>query len=90
MEPLKFLEAVLPSAGFYCITELTTNKKAQRMADAVADLEPIIGEFNAAQYDTFVSMASFKTSTSRLSVNAQFMRCIFVDIDCKHEGSDRR
>lgn len=84
MEPLKFLEVVLPSSGFLCMTELTTNKKEKAMAGSVAGLTKAYEEFNAKKYDTFCSMASFQTDTSRLGVNALYMRCFFIDIDCNH------
>ncbi len=70
--------------GYYCITELTTNKKEKAMASTIAGLHNKLGEFNAKKYDTFFSVASFQTDTSRLGINALNMRSFFVDLDCKH------
>ena len=42
MKPLEFLAEVLPSAGngYYCLAELTTNKKEHVFAESLEELAP--------------------------------------------------
>ena len=79
---LKFLSAVLPPTGVYCVCELSSPKKEHAFATSVADLQPHIERFNAAKLNTYFALASFKEAGSRMSDNAQQLRALFLDIDC--------
>ena len=54
------------------------------MENSIALLKHKFEEFNEKEYDIFFTPASFKTNEARISANAQYMRCFFVDLDCKH------
>jgi len=82
MKPLDFIAAVVPSAGVYCVAELSSRKKQHVYAQQVADLEPIIEQFNAKNYDIYFALASFIEEGKRTAENALYMRSFFMDIDC--------
>lgn len=82
MEPLEFLAAVLPSAGHYCVTELSTKKMEHVFAGSLAELQPHITRFNDAKYNTYFALSTFKEPTNRKADNAQFIRSFFLDLDC--------
>ena len=54
MTPLDFLAAVLPSSGFYCVAELSSNKKEHRYVTSVQELEEIANGFDAAHKDAIL------------------------------------
>lgn len=82
MKPLDFIAAVVPSAGVYCVAELSSRKKQHVYAQRVEDLEPIIEQFNAKNYDIYFALASFIEEGKRTAENALYMRSFFMDIDC--------
>lgn len=84
MEPLEFMRVVLPSAGYKCITELTSVKKERLMSEDVGALMDTVRVWNGQRKDSYMAMAGFENGSSRLSTNARYMRSLFLDIDCSH------
>ena len=87
MAPLDFLAAVLPSSGFYCVAELSSNKKEHRYVTTVQELEEIANEFEAMHKDAYFALASFSEAGERKADKALYLRSCFFDIDCG-EGKD--
>ena len=87
MAPLDFLAAVLPSSGFYCVAELSSNKKEHRYVTTVQELEEIANEFDAMHKDAYFALASFSEAGERKADKALYLRSCFFDIDCG-EGKD--
>lgn len=82
MTPLDFIAAVVPSAGYLCIAELSTKKKQHVFVQDVKEFAPALDEFNAKNFDTYFALGSFVESGSRTISNALYMRSCFMDIDC--------
>lgn len=82
MEPLEFLATVLPTSGTYCLAELTSKKKEHVYATSLQELQPHLARFEAEKLNTYFALASFTKAGSRTADNAQFMRALFLDIDC--------
>ena len=87
MAPLDFLAAVLPSSGYYCVAELSSNKKEHRYVTSVQELEEIANGFDAAHKDAYFALASFEVAGERKADKAKYLRSCFFDIDCG-EGKD--
>lgn len=87
MAPLDFLAAVLPSSGFYCVAELSSNKKEHRYVTTIAELEEIANGFDASHKDAYFALASFTEAGERKADKALYLRSCFFDIDCG-EGKD--
>lgn len=87
MAPLDFLAAVLPSSGFYCVAELSSNKKEHRYVTTIAELEEIANGFDASHKDAYFALASFEVAGERKADKALYLRSCFFDIDCG-EGKD--
>jgi Domain of unknown function (DUF927) len=82
MTPLQFLAAVVPSAGVYCVAELSSKKKQHVFSEDIDDLEGAVDSFNTKNYDTYFALASFVEPGKRTAENALYLRSIFMDIDC--------
>ena len=82
MKPLDFIAAVVPSAGVYCVAELSTKKKQHVYEDSVLELEAAITSFTEAKRDIYFALASFGKKGDRTAANAVYMRSAFLDIDC--------
>ena len=87
MAPLDFLAAVLPSSGYYCVAELSSNKKEHRYVTSVQELEEIANGFDAMHKDAYFALASFAEAGERKADKALYLRSCFFDIDCG-EGKD--
>ena len=55
MKPLEFLAEVLPTAGngYYCLAELTTNKKEHVFAQTIEELAPALERWNKKNHDIY-------------------------------------
>ena len=82
MEPLEFLAAVLPTAGVYCVAELSTNKKEHRFTGSLEDAYEAAKGFARKKKDTYFALASFMEEGSRTADNALYIRSAFMDLDC--------
>ena len=87
MKPLEFLAEVLPSAGngYYCLAELTTNKKEHVFAESLEELAPAFERWNEKQYDIYFGLSTFGVAGSREAGNTHMSRVIAVDLDCNHK-----
>jgi hypothetical protein len=83
MEPLEFLEAVLPSSGVYCVQELSTPARERKFVTDVAHVQQHAETFSALGRNAYFALAAFHQAGSREAANARCMRALFVDIDAE-------
>lgn len=79
---MDFLSVVLPSAGLYCVADLTSRNKEHHYS---ADLSAAVAagtKFAGRKHDTYFALATFVEEGKRTADNALFMRSVFMDIDC--------
>lgn len=82
MQPQEFLAAVLPSAGYYCAVELSTNKKQHVWVDATEGVWAAVSQFDDSGLNSYFALASFREPTQRTADNALYVRALAIDIDC--------
>ena len=76
----ELLSAVLPSAGQYCVCELT-KKKAHVFTESIEEVLASAEKWAAANCDVYFALASFKEAGSRKAANAEYLRSFFMDFD---------
>lgn len=89
MESQEFLATVLPSVGNYCAARIGTGKPTHKFVQSVEEVAKEAAVCSAAGEDAYFALASFGDSTRRLAENAQYMRSMFLDIDCNGVKSDK-
>lgn len=79
-----FLDAILPSAGIYCVTRIK-NKKAieQRFCKSKLEIAQLTAGLNEEPWNVYVAVAAFNAE-AREAVNARAIKCFFVDLDSKN------
>lgn len=82
MEPLEFLSAVLPTAGVYCVAELSSAKKEHVFVDSVEAAHNAAELLGVRKRDVYFALASFLEPGRRTVENALYVRAAFMDIDC--------
>ncbi|MGA1024559.1 MAG: hypothetical protein ACO3S8_07750, partial [Aquiluna sp.] len=87
MKPLEFLAEVLPTAGngYYCLAELTTNKKEHVFAETLEELEPVLERWQEKQHDIYFGLSTFGVAGKREAANAHMSMVVAVDLDCNHK-----
>lgn len=79
----QFYEKVLPSQGFYCVTEISKDKRVvNRFAESLDEVEDLVKEINASDKNAFIALSSF-SGHSRMSDYALYCRSFFIDLDVK-------
>jgi hypothetical protein len=89
MESQEFLATVLPSVGKYCAVRIGTGKPKHKFVDTVEEAYEEAVACSDAGENAYFALASFGEHTRRLAENAQFMRALFLDIDCNGVKSDK-
>ena len=75
-----FLKTVLPSTGRYCV--FLGQSKQHRFFDTIPQLAQAIEELDTQVPSVYFALASFDDSEQRTASAAQFLRSIFIDLDC--------
>jgi hypothetical protein len=80
----KFLSAVLPTNGYYCVMGLKNNAKPrQKFVSTIEELEAGARELLDQQYDAYFGLASFTDNKAgRVVSNASALNSFFLDLDC--------
>jgi|TARA_R110000744_G_scaffold40431_1_gene91701 hypothetical protein len=80
----KFLSRVLGDNGNYCVFAARSRDKRreQNFYDTVDEVDTAAQELDAAGYDVYFALATFKTTENRKAYNAHQLRSIFLDLDC--------
>lgn len=88
MESRSFLEALLPSDGFYVLGALALpteeNKKPALHNKFYQDIESLLRAAQSEQdrgRDVYITPASFSTNKNRQASNAQYVKSFFLDLD---------
>lgn len=84
-----FLDAVLPSAGLYCVARINSeNKKAvqHRYYRTKEELAQAAQELNEENWNVYVAMATYTDSAAgRTAANAAQLKALFIELD-SHNG----
>jgi hypothetical protein len=82
MEPVEFLQRVLPSTGLYCVAELDSKKKQHKFVNTIAGVLEGSAEHVHLKLNSYFALASFTKDGARTAANVSYMRSLFVDVDC--------
>jgi hypothetical protein len=82
-----FLTSLLPTTGFLCLAEQTTQGFRHHWCDNAEMAQRFIDVLEKGNKTVFVAQSSFKTTENRKGVNALASRNFFLDIDVAAEGS---
>ena len=78
-----FLESVLPTQGFYCVTGIKAGRVRQSFHDSIDDVDAIANGLDTRGIDAYFALASFvDPALGRKADNAQYLRSFFLDLDC--------
>lgn len=82
MEQNDFLSAVLPTQGKYC-TFITKGKTRKNIfVNSLENLYDTTIQLSEAGNQTYFALATFDDEGSREAAHAQYMRALFIDLDC--------
>lgn len=81
-----FFESVLASTGRYCIALISGSAVKHKFSTYLGDLLEIAEAADAKGTNAYFALATFGPEDSRTAANAQFLRALFLDIDC---GTDK-
>ena len=82
MEQNDFLSAVLPTQGKYC-TFITKGKTRKNIfVNTLDNLYNTNMRLSADGNQTYFALGGFDEEGSRKAANAQYMRSVFIDLDC--------
>lgn len=79
------LSQQLPTKGLYCAAQKAQNGFIHRFFENIEALENHITMQDKAGHTMYVAQASYKTSESRKTENAQYVRSFIFDVDCGEE-----
>ena len=85
METKTFLGSVLGDQGNYCLWCYNSNNKndiKQEFYPSTDELIQRAEELDAAEYNVFFALGTFKEPTNRKQINVQEMKSFFFDLDC--------
>ena len=84
MNPLDFLQRVLPTEGTYCRFALTG--KRNRFYSDLTEMANEVVRLDRNGQDAYFAISSFKDDSSRRNVNVQATKVLTIDVDC---GDDK-
>jgi len=82
MEPVEFLQRVLPSQGLYCVAEFDTKRKQHKFVKTIEDMLEGSNEYVQQKLNTYFALGSFIKDGTRTAANVSHMRSLFIDVDC--------
>ena len=77
-----FLRSILPTSGRYCAVGIRGGVVHQTFHDSVEEIEAVADGHNSTGVDAYFALASFDDQGVRKVPNVQFLRALFLDIDC--------
>lgn len=80
MNPL-FLDVVLPSSGYLCAVQIKAGVVKQKFTADRSEIQALAEAADANGADAYFALASYSTK-SRKAEHAEYLRSLFVDIDC--------
>lgn len=82
MEPVDFLQRVLPSQGLYCVAEFDTERKQHKFVKTIEDMLEGSREHVQQKLNSYFALGSFIKDGTRTAANVSHMRSLFIDVDC--------
>jgi hypothetical protein len=82
MDSFKFLNAVLPNDGWYCIVAIKQGKINQKFYNSLDVAVHAAHQFDSNGFDTYFALATFKEDGKRTTDNAYQLKSFFLDLDC--------
>ena len=80
---MNFFEKLLPEGGYYCVAELTENRKFRhRFFDTLDDVVQNLTALDAQGKAIYLAQSSFNTQDNRKQENAKAEKAFWLDIDC--------
>jgi hypothetical protein len=89
MDANRFLTAVLPTTGFYCICEISTKYNQHRYVTSISEAIEKARIFDADGFNTYFAVASYIERGSRKLDNVQYLRSFFFDLDISATGKNK-
>ena len=77
-----FLSAVLPTDGLYCVVGLKKGNPRQQFVATLEELENLVDDLVAKQYDAYFGCAKFEDDSGRTAKNAKWFKAFWLDLDC--------
>jgi hypothetical protein len=81
----QFLGSVLGSEGNYCLWCYNSNNKTDIKQEFYPSIDELIqraDELDAAAYNVFFALGTFKEPDNRKQINVNQMKSFFIDLDC--------
>lgn len=78
----EFFQNVLAANGRYCVAFIKGDVVRQKFSEYLGDLLEDAAEADNDGSDAYFALATFGDDGSRTAANAQYMRSLFLDIDC--------
>lgn len=85
----EFLAAVLPDSGRYCVVGIKDKSVQQKFIGSVGDIERLANGAQAKGRDAYFALATF-AADKRVAVDAQELKCFFIDIDCGYDNKKQK
>ena len=85
MDTKQFLGSVLGSEGNYCLWCYNSNNKTDIKQEFYPSIDELIqraDELDAAAYNVFFALGTFKEPDNRKQINVNQMKSFFIDLDC--------
>lgn len=82
MEPVEFLQRVLPSQGLYCVAEFDTERKQHKFVKTIEEMLEGSSEHVQQKLNSYFALGSFVKDGTRSAANVSHMRSLFIDVDC--------
>lgn len=82
MEPVEFLQRVLPSKGLYCVAEFDTERKQHKFVKTIEEMLEGSSEHVQQKLNSYFALGSFIKDGTRTAANVSHMRSLFIDVDC--------
>lgn len=86
MQPIEFLERVLPDEGCYCFTTITGDQPDEKVTNTFvnspADLLSLAKAHNTKR-NIYYALASYETANRRTKANVKYLRSFWIDIDVR-------
>ena len=77
-----FLRSILPTSGRYCAVGIRGGVVHQTFHDSIDEVEAVADGHNSTGVDAYFALASFDDQGMCKVPNVQFLRALFLDIDC--------
>ena len=85
MDAKRFMDAIVPDDGWYCIFAAKDGKLRQKLYETSHLAIQAAMDLDSNGYDTYFALATFETDQSRTVPNIKYLSSFFLDLDCGTE-----